>query len=168
MKKLVLVTGPVGVGKTSVCEQVFKSLDDCAWLDADWCWMVNPWRAKTPNQKTCAEDLFARILRGYLVDPNIHIALFSWVMHAAWMFDLVSSPLSDIDLEIYRIALVCDQAQHVDRMRNDDRRDEQISATDSSEEFYNLGAKVIDTTGQSITETAESAIRIIQGNSSEG
>jgi len=47
MKKLVLITGAAGVGKTTLCRHLFKEIESCAWLDSDWCWMINPWKDKT-------------------------------------------------------------------------------------------------------------------------
>ena len=38
MKTLYLVGGPMGVGKTSVCQLLKRRLDRCAFLDGDWCW----------------------------------------------------------------------------------------------------------------------------------
>lgn len=67
MKKLVLISGAPGVGKTTLCSHLFKEIQGCAWLDSDWCWMINPWKAKTKEQKKYVEDTFTRILRGYLV-----------------------------------------------------------------------------------------------------
>jgi len=62
MKKLIMVAGPAGVGKTTVCQRLFKTIDGCAWLDADWCWMVNPYPGKTDKQKRYAEKAFGYIL----------------------------------------------------------------------------------------------------------
>jgi len=47
MKKLVLISGAAGVGKTTLCRYLFKEIKGCAWLDSDWCWMINPWEPKT-------------------------------------------------------------------------------------------------------------------------
>ncbi len=33
----------MGVGKTTVCRELLRTLDKCVWLDGDWCWMQDPW-----------------------------------------------------------------------------------------------------------------------------
>ncbi|MBQ0125795.1 MAG: AAA family ATPase, partial [Clostridiales bacterium] len=38
MKTLYLIGGTMGVGKTTVCQQLKKELDKAVFLDGDWCW----------------------------------------------------------------------------------------------------------------------------------
>ena len=38
MKRLYLIGGPMGVGKTTVCRELQKRLDRSVFLDGDWCW----------------------------------------------------------------------------------------------------------------------------------
>ena len=38
MKSLYLIGGPMGVGKTAVCQRLKKELSDSVFLDGDWCW----------------------------------------------------------------------------------------------------------------------------------
>lgn len=161
MKKLILISGAPGVGKTTLCKELFKSVNGCAWLDSDWCWMINPWIPKTAEEKRYVEDIFLRILRGYLGNRDIHTVLFSWVLSSTWMFDLITEPLSDLKLDIRKIALVCDKEQHIQRMKSAGRRAEQANFPDSMDKYYKLGANIIDTTSLSKDETVKIAFKII-------
>ena len=40
MKKLYIIGGTMGVGKTTVCNILKKRLDMSVMLDGDWCWEV--------------------------------------------------------------------------------------------------------------------------------
>ncbi|SKC81962.1 AAA family ATPase [Maledivibacter halophilus] len=162
MKKFILVTGAPGVGKTTLCKELFKSINGCAWLDSDWCWMIHPWIPKTTEQKKYVEGSFLRVLRGYLENEDIHTVLFSWVMNSMWMFDLITEPLSDLTLDIRKIALVCAKEQHMKRMKLDGRRDEQANFPDSMDNYYKLGASIIDVTSLSKNEAAKIALNIIE------
>lgn len=162
MKKLVLVTGAPGVGKSTLCKDLFHSINGCAWLDSDWCWMINPWIPKTSEQKRDVEGTFSRILHGYLENDGISTVLFSWVMSSTWMFDLITEPLSNMTLDIRKIALVCDREQYIERIKSDDRRDELVSFPSSMDNFYTLGASVIDTTALSKSATVKIALNLIK------
>ncbi|NFM11999.1 nucleotide kinase, partial [Clostridium botulinum] len=40
IKKLIIVNGTMGVGKSTICENLHKTLPNSAWLDGDWCAMI--------------------------------------------------------------------------------------------------------------------------------
>ena len=42
MKKLILIIGPNGVGKTTTAKILLQKLSKCAYVDADWCRAINP------------------------------------------------------------------------------------------------------------------------------
>lgn len=62
-------------------------------------------------------------------------------MSSPWMFDLISQPLSDLNLDIRKITLVCDKTKYIERMKLDCRREEQVNLPDSMDEYYNLVIK---------------------------
>ena len=47
-KKLFIVNGAMGVGKTTTCKELSKKLQD---LDGDWCWMINPFVVNEENKQ---------------------------------------------------------------------------------------------------------------------
>ena len=161
-KKFVMITGPAGIGKTTVCKELFKRINGCAWLDGDWCWMVNPYPGKTIEQKRYAEKAFGYILNGYFHDDNTKIILFSWLMHSEFMFDLITEQIADKDYDLIKIALVCsDKKIYIERMRKDGRREEQIEEADNMRRFYQLNANIIDVADLSVDEMAERIIELI-------
>lgn len=163
MKKLAMIGGPAGVGKTAVCKKLFGEISGCAWLDADWCWMVNPYPGKTDAQKGYAQGTFGRILDGYLQDDNTKIILFCWLMFADFMFELVTDPITVPGYELVKIVLTCDDdAAYLERMQRDGRRQEQICGRDTMEKYHSMDATVIDTSRLTIEETAERIRKIIE------
>ena len=44
MKRLVLIGGPMAVGKTAVCQELKHLAAPCAFLDGDWCWDAHPFQ----------------------------------------------------------------------------------------------------------------------------
>lgn len=39
MKHVYLIGGPMGIGKSTVCNQLNQDLEHSVFLDGDWCWM---------------------------------------------------------------------------------------------------------------------------------
>ena len=42
MKKLILINGTMGAGKTTTCQELLKILQPSVFLDGDWCWKMHP------------------------------------------------------------------------------------------------------------------------------
>jgi len=163
MKKLVMIAGPAGVGKTTVCQRLFREIHGCAWLDADWCWMVNPYPGKTPAQKQYAQKTFGRILDGYFGDANTETVLFSWLMHADFMFDLVTDEIGYTGYELVKIVLVCEQEEYIRRLIRGDRSENKVHNPDDMRKYRLLDANIVDTTGLSVDETVGRIKKLING-----
>ena len=44
MKTIYIIGGTMGVGKTTVSQQLKKKLPNSVFLDGDWCWDANPFQ----------------------------------------------------------------------------------------------------------------------------
>ncbi|MCE5236245.1 MAG: AAA family ATPase [Clostridiaceae bacterium] len=160
-KKLIMVAGPAGVGKSAVCKELFKKIVGSAWLDGDWCWMVNPYPGKTAEQKTYAEKAFGYILDGYFNDDNTNTILFSWLIHSNFMFELVTNRITYTNYELVKVVLICDEQEHALRMLSDNREEAKIAARDTMDKYLLLDAIKIDTTHLSVHETAEKILSLL-------
>ncbi len=50
IKKLIIINGTMGVGKTATSKELNKKLNNSVWLDDDWCWMMNPFTVNDENK----------------------------------------------------------------------------------------------------------------------
>lgn len=80
MKKLVIINGTMGVGKTTISKEVHKSLDKSVWLDGDWFWMMNPWVFSEENIRMVMDNI-THLLRNYLTNSTFDYVILSWVLH---------------------------------------------------------------------------------------
>ncbi|SFS41366.1 AAA family ATPase [Paenibacillus sp. 453mf] len=80
MKKLIIINGTMGVGKTTISKEVHKSLDKSVWLDGDWCWMMNPWVFSEENIRMVMDNV-TYLLRNYLTNSTFDYVILSWVLH---------------------------------------------------------------------------------------
>ncbi|KQY84160.1 nucleotide kinase [Paenibacillus sp. Root52] len=161
MKKLIVVNGSVGVGKTSTCKNLYKSLDRSVWLDGDWCWMMNPW---TINEETIemVENNITYLLNNYLKNPSFDYVIFSWVLHREDILNDLLERLHTSEYKLYKITLTCSEESLRDRMHSDMRSLEQINNSINRLQLYQrMQSNKIDTSDLGIEETVEKIIKVI-------
>ena len=52
MKALYLIGGTMGVGKTTISQQLKKDLPNCVFLDGDWCWDADLFQVTEETEDT--------------------------------------------------------------------------------------------------------------------
>ena len=88
MKRLFLIGGPMGVGKSAVCEQLVKRLQPGVYLDGDWCWHMRPFSV-TDATKAMVMDNICALLGRFLACPELDNVVFGWVMHRQEIIDAI-------------------------------------------------------------------------------
>ena len=121
MKKLILVGGTMGVGKSSVCRALHQRLMPSVWLDGDWCWNLNPFEV-TEETKAMAMDNIAHLLGSFLRCSQTEYVIFSWVMHQQEIIDELLSRLTGTAFTLYSYSLVCSEEILIQRLEKDIRR----------------------------------------------
>ena len=106
MKRLILVGGPMGVGKTTAAKQLQALLERCAFLDGDWCWDLHPFRV-TEETKAMVMDNIVHLLSGFLRCSEVDHVVFCWVMHEQAILDTLLSRLPLGDTDVTAVSLVC-------------------------------------------------------------
>lgn len=118
MKKLIIINGTMGVGKTATCMKLNKELQNSVWLDGDWCWMMNPFIANEEN-KLMVEKNITYLLRNFLTNSNFDYVIFNWVIHLEEIFDLILNKLDDLEFEVIKITLMCNKESLKNRISID-------------------------------------------------
>ena len=121
MKKLILVGGAMGVGKTAVCRRLHQMLAPSVWLDGDWCWNLNPFEV-TEETKAMVMDNITHLLRNFLKCSQTEYVIFSWVMHRQEIIDELLSRLTGTAFTLYSYSLVCSEEALVERLQKDIHR----------------------------------------------
>lgn len=117
MKKLYLIGGTMGVGKTTTCRLLRDMLDDCAFLDGDWCWDMHPFKV-TDETKTMVMDNIRHVLNGFLRCSAYENIVFCWVMHEQSIIDDILSGLEG-EFKLHSVSLVCSPEKLVQRLQKD-------------------------------------------------
>lgn len=118
MKKLIMVNGTMGIGKTSVCNELLSLMEPSVFLDGDWCWNMNPF-VVTDETKRVVMSNITHMLRNYLNCSEYENVIFCWVMHHESIIQEVLDALEDSDFILYKFTLVSREDALVDRLRND-------------------------------------------------
>lgn len=165
-KKLIIINGTMGVGKTATCRELNKKLENSAWLDGDWCWMINPFVVNDENKEMVINNV-TYLLRSFLNNSSLQYIIFNWVIHVEDIFNDILQPLNDLDFEIIKITLTCSEEELKRRILSDVKlnlRDENsISRSVERLEFYKeMTTEKIDTTNLSILEVVGKIIELVQ------
>lgn len=165
VKKLIIINGTMGVGKTATSRELNKKLNNSVWLDGDWCWMMNPFTVNDENRNMVVNNI-TYLLRNFLNNSSFEYVIFNWVIHYEDIFNLVLQPLSDLEFEVIKITLICSKQTLKKRIINDvqfNLRDgkELNTSLQRLELYKNMNTIKIDTTNISIAGTVDKIIKIV-------
>lgn len=164
MKKLILINGTMGVGKTTLCQELYRKLNAAVWLDGDWCWKMHPFVVSEEN-KMMVQDNIKYLLSNYLKNSSFTYIIFSWVIHRDDIFELILNDLQEFDFELYKITLICSEEALTKRMEDGGRKPDGIKKSIERLALYEkMNTLQIDTTHLTISNTMEHVLKIINEN----
>ena len=117
-KRLYLIGGTMGIGKTTVSQILKKKLDKAVLLDGDWCWDGDPF-VVTEETKDMVLKNICFLLNGFLHCSAYENIIFCWVMDQQ---ETISRILSELDLsgcDVTNISLVCSRQALEERLGPD-------------------------------------------------
>lgn len=166
MKKLVIINGNMGVGKSTTCKKLYGKLSNSVWLDGDWCWMMNPFTVNEENKKMVVDNI-TYLLRNFLSNSSFQYVIFDWVIHLEEIFDIILSKLNDLDFQLIKITLICDEDNLKKRILKDiennlREQDNIIFSLNRNQLYENMDTIKIDTSDSCIEETVNNIIEIIE------
>lgn len=165
MKRLFLVGGPMGVGKSAACNRLKRLLPDSAYLDGDWCWDMHPFRV-TDETRAMVMDNIVHVLTGFLRCSSIQNVVLSWVMHEQAIIDDLLSRLPLQDCAVVNVSLVASPSVLAARLRADlsaGLRDDEEVVSRSLERlplYEQLESVKLDTSGLNPCQVAEAIARL--------
>ena len=118
MKKLYLIGGPMGVGKTAVGQELKRKLSRSLFLDGDWCWDAIPFQVTAETQKMVRENICFLLIQFIRCSAYEHI-IFCWVMHEQSIIDGILRNLETTICEIKVISLLFAEDELRERLIRD-------------------------------------------------
>ena len=155
MKHVYLIGGPMGIGKSTICNQLNQDLDHSVFLDGDWCWNMDPF---VVNQDTInmVLDNITHCLNNFIHTPGIENIIFCWVMHKQDIIDQIIQKLDTEGVDIHLISLICEKEELIKRMLIDRRDNQTIRKSLQYLELYkDLDTQKIDVTTLDVQKTID-------------
>ena len=156
--KVVVINGPMGVGKTSVGKYIAKKYPGTAFIDGDWCLDIHPFVGNSET-KAMAVDNILHMIENYKNCSVCRMIVLVWLMDDQWVRERIENGISGMKLEVRSVTLVCDQEELIYRWKNDHtcewRTDEWLDVSLKSLSAFQQMENCIDTSGFSIEEIAE-------------
>lgn len=165
MKKLIIINGVMGVGKTTIAKQLHQRLDKAVWLDGDWCWMMDPF-VINEDTKTMVLDNITYQLQNFIHCKEFEHIIFNWVIDEESIYEDILKRLMG-DYTVYKITLMCSPKALYQRIQ----RDIQASLRDKHnyerslaklEKYQTLSSIKVDTDYRSIETIVKDIISIVQ------
>ena len=145
----------MGIGKSTICNQLNQDLDHSVFLDGDWCWNMDPF---TVNQdtKNMVLDNITHCLNNFIHTPGIENIIFCWVMHKQDIIDQIIQKLDTEGVDIHLISLICEEEELIKRMLIDRRDNQTIRKSLQYLELYkDLDTQKIDVTTLDVQKTID-------------
>lgn len=117
-KKLIIINGVMGVGKTTISKLLYKELENSFWLDGDNCWMMNPFIVNEEN-KSMVLDNITYILNNFIKNSSGQYIIFNWVIHTDEIMETILNKLILCNVDVYKISLICKKDALISRIEKD-------------------------------------------------
>lgn len=155
MKHVYLIGGPMGIGKSTICNQLNQDLDHSVFLDGDWCWNMDPF-VVNQDTKNMVLDNITHCLNNFIHTPGIENIIFCWVMHKQDIIDKIIQKLDTEGVDIHLISLICEKEELIKRMLIDRRDNQTIKKSLQYLELYkDLDTQKIDVTTLDVQKTID-------------
>lgn len=118
MKKIIMINGTMGVGKTTISLELQKLLPRNVFLDGDWCWGMNPFIV-TEETKSMVIKNIVYLLNNFISCSEYENIIFCWVMHQQEILDLITKRLNLCDCDIHVFSLICSESALIQRLEHD-------------------------------------------------
>jgi len=118
MKNIFIISGTMGVGKTTVCQSLKTVLDNSVFLDGDWCWDMHPFQVNNETKEMVTENI-CFMLNNFIRCSVFKNIIFCWVMDRQEIIDSIVSRLDLSECRMYSVSLACNPEALKKRLHGD-------------------------------------------------
>lgn len=100
MRRLIVINGVMGVGKSTRARALCDLLQPSFFLDGDWCWSMSPFNPIEADKRMFLDNI-AHLLRSFLLSDRPYV-VFCWVLHEDAIWSSIATELEGVEFETYR------------------------------------------------------------------
>ena len=156
--KVIIINGPMGVGKTTAGKLIAEKNPGTAFIDGDWCMDLHPFVGNRET-KAMAVDNILHMIGNYGQCSACRMVGLVWLMDDAWVREKIRDGLAVLQAEVRSVTLVCDRESLIRRWKGDRscewRTDRWLESSLASLPAFAAMEDTIDTSGLSTEQTAE-------------
>ncbi len=156
--KVIILNGPMGVGKTTVGKYIADHHPGTAFIDGDWCLDIHPF-VGNQETKAMAVDNILHMIGNYQKCSVCNMVVLVWLMDEPWVIQKITQGLSAMQAEVKNMTLVCSRESLIQRWKDDHncewRTDEWLNVSLKSLPGFASMDNTIDTSGLPVEQVAE-------------
>ena len=156
--KVIILNGPMGVGKTTVGRHIAGRYPGTAFIDGDWCMDIHPF-VGSRETKAMAVDNILHMIRNYRDCSVCSMVVLVWLMDEAWVTRRMEEGLAALQVEVRSVTLVCDRENLIRRWESDQdcewRTDDWLKVSLKSLSGFASMENAVDTSGLPVDRIAE-------------
>ena len=164
--KVILINGPMGVGKTATGKLIAEKNPGTAFIDGDWCMDLHPFVGNRET-KAMAVDNILHMIGNYLHCSECKRIVLVWLMDDPWVLQSILDGLAALQAETKSVTLVCDRESLISRWKNDHscewRTDHWLEISLRSLPRFASMENVLDTSGLSVDKVADIILQQPEG-----
>ena len=156
--KVIILNGPMGVGKTTVGKYIADHHPGTAFIDGDWCLDIHPF-VGNQETKAMAVDNILHMIGNYQKCSVCSMVVLVWLMDEPWVIQKITQGLSAMQTDVKNVTLVCSRENLIRRWKDDHncewRTDEWLNVSLKSLPGFASMENIIDTSDLSVEQVAE-------------
>ena len=160
--KVIIINGPMGVGKTTIGKYIAEKYEGTAFIDGDWCFDLHPFVGNRET-KTMAIDNILHLVDNYRKCSICKMIVLVWLMDEQWVYQKIADGISDLKKKKKSAVLVCDKNNLIDRWKNDKtcewRTEEWLEVSLTSLLYFSSLENRIDTSDLTVDLAADLVMR---------
>ncbi len=166
--KVIIINGPMGVGKTTVGKRIADRYTGTAFIDGDWCMDLHPFVGNRET-KAMAIDNIVHMIGNYQNCSECRMIVLVWLMDDPWVLRCLKDRLSALQTETEYVTLLCDRETLLNRWKNDHRcewrTDRWLAVSLASLPRFASMENILETSGWTVDQVAD---RIMKQNDRGG